>query len=74
MWPFGKSLEAGSIETGCVSGTFECRGKHHLWGQWEPYMVEGMAYSLVFRSGVPFTEKHQKRQCHICGFTEDKEI
>lgn len=69
MWPFNKSLK-----TGCVSATFTCQGKHHLWSGWEPYIVEGTSYSIIFRTGVPFTEKHQTRRCQICGFTEDKEI
>lgn len=72
MWPFSK-LES-EMNTGCTSGTFSCKGNTHLWTIWEPYIVKGIAHSIVFRSGVPFTESRQRRQCDLCGFTEDVRI
>jgi hypothetical protein len=66
MWPFKKSL---STESG--SGMTVCDGKHHVWSAWGLYSVDGTAYSLIFRSGVPFSELRQHRHCVICNFTED---
>lgn len=69
MWPFNKRLD-----TDCISGTFAHNDKHHLWDRWKPYTLEGTTYSILFRSGVPFTEFRQRRICQICGFIEDKKI
>lgn len=69
MWPFNKKLD-----TNCTSGTFIHDDKHHLWGHWKSYILEGIAYSILFRSGVPLTELHQRRECQICGFIEDEKI
>ena len=69
MWPFQQKLD-----TGCASAVYVHSDKNHLWSPWESYRVDGMAYSIIFRSGIPYTEEKQRRVCQICGYKQIEDI
>jgi len=69
MWPFKPKAQATAM-----SGIAECDGKHHVWGRWELYTLHGTAYNILFPKGAPYTETIQRRQCIICGFTEEQKV